>query len=270
MNKKVVLLTIVTLLSMASITYAQLNRVFTNIFDQVLKNDLTLSPGEHGLHFIPAADEANAALTPALNALISHNLASFPLTASVAGITIDFSTGLPVPIRGSLGPIYAERAETIGAGKINFGVNYTYLDLAKFRGIRTEDMRFTFTHADVQEDGEPLGDLSQGEADVIDFALGMDLNATIFAFFATLGITNRFDIGIAVPVIDINMSGEAIATLDGPTARVLHEFPIGSFSDTVPYNESATGIGDIGLRLKYSFVRGRAYTPGHPQLGNCT
>ncbi len=218
-----------------------------------------LSPGDHAGHYLDAAAEANRVLTPGLNALIASNVSSFPLTSTIAGITWDISSGAPVSIKESLGPILSETAETLGKGKFNVGFNYTYLNLAKFRGVDTEDLHFTFIHEDITTDGKPLGD-DPTEGDIIDLILGMDVNANLFAFFATIGITNNLDIGLAVPVVDLRLSGQAQAILNGPFAGSAHTFPGGdvnnpNLADIVPYEERATGLGDIALRLKYSFVR---------------
>ena len=45
---------------------------------------------------------------------IGSSLSNFPLSSTVSGLTFDFSTGAPVATTASLGPIFAERAQTIG------------------------------------------------------------------------------------------------------------------------------------------------------------
>lgn len=256
--KKMVLLT--TLLVVDS-AHGQLDQVFDDIFNEILVKRLQLSLGEHKDHFVPAAQIASAQLTPALNSLIASNVSSFPLSSTAAGVTFDFSTGQPVSIRESLGPIFSENAGTLGKGKLNFGFNYTYLNLLKFRGNKTEDIRFTFTHEDLVEDGKPLGD-NVFELDFIDFELGLDVNASIFAFFATFGITNNFDIGVAVPIVNLELRGTGRAGINGPTAGIFHLFESQDINsprtqDTVGYGKTATGIGDLAVRLKYNFVSGR-------------
>jgi len=244
----------------ASPTYAQLDKVFNRVFDQVLREDLKLSPGVHARHYFDAAASADMVLTPGLNALIAGNVSSFPLTSTIAGVTYDFSTGRPVPITESLGPIFAETAETLGKSKLNLGFEYTYLNLNKFRGLDTKDIRFTFAHEDVLKDGKPLGD-DPFELDLIDVNLGLDASASIFAFFLTFGVLNNFDVGVAVPVVNVGLSGEAQAVIRGPSSGIFHSFAGGTARNPnvlvrEAYDESATGLGDIALRLKYSLVRG--------------
>ena len=67
-----------------------LDKLFGNIFDEVLINQLRLSPDFHSVHFIEAANQANRDLTPALNSLIANEVSSFPLSTTSPGVTFDF------------------------------------------------------------------------------------------------------------------------------------------------------------------------------------
>ena len=260
--RKLALCGMIGLLSVATNGSAQLSNVFSNVFKTILDDRLRLSgsPGQHGTHFQKAAALAESTLTPALNTLISRNIGSFPLSSTSAGITFDFSSGLPVSITESMGPIFAELGQTFGQGKLNIGFNYNYLDLSRFRGIRTQDMRFTFTHQDVGAPG--LGD-SPNESDILDVTLDLNVNASIFALFATLGVTNNFDVGVAVPIVHVELNGNARAHISSFTYAYLgaayHQFGKDTLNPvldtTVPYDESVTGLGDIAFRFKYGSIR---------------
>lgn len=242
----------------ASASAQQLNETFDLVFDSFLQRGFSLSPGEHGSHFLPASQEAAGQLTPALNSLIASNVSSFPLSSTVAGVTFDFSSGQPISVRESLGPIFAETAETLGDSKLVAGFNATYLSMDQLRGIPLDNMRFTFLHEDVGDPG--LGD-SENESDIVDIFLNLDVNASIFALFATYGVTPNFDVGIALPFVTVDMSGDARAVVNSFTLGALgqanHHFgndpltPV-LVSDTT-YESSATGIGDLALRFKFRF-----------------
>lgn len=240
---------------------AQLNTQFNDIFSEILDVRLRRSVGQHGTHFLEAAAEANQLLTPALNSLVASNILSFPLSSTIPAITFDFSSGVPVPVTGSLGPVFSETGETIGKGRIGIGFNYSYLDLSRFRGLPTEDMRFTFTHQDVNTD-TVIGGNNPAENDLIDLTMGMNVHASIFALYATIGLTSDLDVGIAVPVINVNLNGTAVAVINSYTyarlGEALHFFggdSINPVLDTrVPYDASASGLGDIALRFKYAFL----------------
>jgi hypothetical protein len=248
----------------AQVTSAQLNTTFRDIFNEVLVVRLQKSgsPGMHGSHFLESAEHANAELVPALNSLIAGNISSFPLSSTSAGILFDFSSGQPVPVTESLGPIFAENAKPLGRGKLMLGVNYTYLDLDHFRGLRTDQMRFTFTHLDVTAEGT-LGE-SPNESDIMDLDLDLHVRSHIAVLFATYGVTHAMDVSVALPVINVALKGDAEARISSFTFPRLghanHMFgsdtlnPI--LSTRVPYDRNASGLGDLGVRVKYNFVRG--------------
>ncbi len=236
-----------------------LKQQINGVFDEVL--NLELSPGEHGEHFLPVNVAASRAVINSLNNFIGNSVASFPLSSSTAGVTFDFSSGKPVPTSTSFGPIYSERAQTLGSGRINMGLSFTYIKFTKVRGLPTEDMRLTFTHQDVGEPG--LGD-SPNEFDTMDLFMNMDIRASVFAFYFTYGITDRLDIGVAVPFTNVQLKADPIAYMNSYTwvsnDSANHYF---GGTQTEPeltrtpeaIDDDATGVGDIAIRAKYNFVR---------------
>ena len=240
---------------------AQLNTIFENAFNQFLILE-TEGPGEHGTHFEDAAKIASKELAPALNNLIAGNISSFPLSSTTAGISFDFSSGQPVSISESLGPIFAETAKTVGKRKMNFGFNYTFLNFSKLRGLDTKEIKINFFHQDVNAPG--LGD-SGNESDVMTVDLDLNIDASIYAFYITAGITNNLDISVALPLISLNLSGNPTAIFDSftliSTDTANHHFG-GDFlnpklDNEIEYeNGSVTGIGDIAVRLKYNLLQG--------------
>lgn len=242
--------------------------------DGIFKAVLELRTGgpvgtQHGEHFRPDNVAFSAATINAFSNFIAGNISSFPLSSTVAGLTFDFSTGVPVSTSTSLGPIFAERAQTLGKGRLNLGFNFSYLNLDKLRGVNTEDIQFTFTHQNVPAAGqtEPgeFGD-NDNEFDNIDLFINMDLSASILAFIATVGITNQFDIGIAVPFVNIRMKADPLAVINSftlATSSSPNHFFVEN-GDTLlstkpdPVDNDATGIGDIAVRAKYNFLREKA------------
>jgi len=243
--------------------YGQLNTVFSDIFNEILGPRLSLSPGFHSNHFKPAAEQANAELVPALNSLITGNISSFPLSSTSAGVLFDFSSGEPVRVTESLGPILAETGKTLGKGKFLAGANFTYLNLSRLRGLSTDQMQFTFTHQLVQKD-TALGQ-NPNESDLIDVVMDLHTRVSIGAIFATIGVTNDLDLSVAIPIISVHLNGTAAATIGSYTfaegGGTAHHFYGGDSSKpvlvtTLPYDESATGLGDVALRVKYNLARG--------------
>ncbi len=239
---------------------AQMNTVFDSIFNGILIDQMSVSPGEHKNHFIPAAEAASQTLSPALEQMIVRNIGSLPLSSSIAGtIWQKAPDGTPRKLRTSWGPIFAETGTTLGKGGLSFGVNYTSSSLDRLRGLDTRDISFTFTHENVFPDDGPLGTLPM-ERDLINVVMDLNIDADVFALTGTYGLLPNLDVGVAVPFVKLRMYGDAQATVSSftfaQTGNALHFFsgtstdPI--FTTTQPYDESATGIGDIALRAKYA------------------
>lgn len=238
--------------------YEHLSETFSSIFNRILTEGFQLSPGQHANHFVPAADRTSQELVPALNSLISSNVASFPMSSTVAGITFDFSTGAPIRVVESLGPIFAETASTLGDRKLTVGFNATYLGLDNIRSIPLDQMQFAFLHEDV---GDPGLGTDASELDVVRVWLGLNASASIFAFYATYGVAPNLDVGIAVPFLNVTLEGTTRAVIDSYTlaaiGRALHFFGGEPLDPTLvqdfDYSQTATGIGDLGIRFKYRF-----------------
>lgn len=244
-----------------------LSQRLSSVFSDVLELQLAGSPGAHGEHFKPANVQSSHATINALTNFIGRNIASLPLSSTAAGLTFDFSTGVPVATTSSLGPIFAERAQTLGKGRFNIGFNFSYLNMTKLRGVNTDDLRFTFVHQNVSPDTSVMGD-NLNEFDSIDLFMNLDLNATVLAFYLTVGITNRLDVSVAVPFVNVHMKASPLAEVTSFTYLVIdsarHNFgddPTNPVLSTRPesINEYATGIGDIAIRAKYNFYKGEDF-----------
>jgi hypothetical protein len=129
-------------------------------------------------------------------------------------------------------------------------------------------MQFAFTHQEVtnRTTGKPdsvLG-LNPNESDIITITTDLHARAHIGALSATVGVTKDLDVGVALPVISMTLSGSAKAVISS------YSFAVGGFANhyfggdslhpilqtTYPYNRTATGIGDLAIRAKYSIARG--------------
>jgi hypothetical protein len=81
--------------------------------------------------------------------------------------------------------------------------------------------------------------------------------------FANYGITDRWDIGLAVPFVRVKLDASVrarILRLVTSTAPDTHTFEIGNpnATRTVQHSGRASGLGDIVLRTKYHFLRAAA------------
>jgi hypothetical protein len=97
-------------------------------------------PRSHAPHFTASSLQG----LETLNTGLTSNLGFFAFNSTVAGFAFDIERGIPVRTTESLGPLFAERAPTLGAGKLNLAFAYTRLDFKRFQGQRLSDLSLTF------------------------------------------------------------------------------------------------------------------------------
>ena len=83
----------------------------------------------------------------------------------------------------------------------------------------------------------------------------------IFSLAATYGVTENLDVGILVPLVNVDMrvkSRAEIMTSPANTFPAVHGFVGGPESPDDSASGSATGIGDVVLRAKYFLLKSEA------------
>ena len=260
------------------------------LLPDLILRDITLpaptTPGlSHAVHFSPLSQDANAEnaavdIVDSFNGLLIGQLASLPLGSSSGGFTYAFDPTLGTFVRSSrsFGPSFAERATTIGKGRVNAGVNYQHASYNRFEGERLSDgsIKFYLRHQECcstsgppvppffgvaeQPNGTRLNPFFEG--DVIEAALSLRVNTDTVTMFANYGLTERWDVALAVPIVRVDLEASVLATIQrlatGANAPI-HAFEQGNLSATqrtVARGGSATGIGDAVLRTKYRFFGG--------------
>lgn len=235
-----------------------------DLLTDFLREGITLAPPASGVshvaHFI-GADSPQFLALQQFSAGLATQLSSFPLASSAGGFTYRFDPALGVFTRSadSFGPIYAERADTIGKGKFNIGLNYSHFTFDEIDGVSLRDggVNLVFTHQDVNFDGSNL--LPYVEGDVITAQLFLKIDTDITAFVLSYGVSDRFDIGVAVPLVSVDLEAQMAATvgrLATGQASNIHTFARGGTEDTLRQSGSASGVGDVVLRGKFQAVRG--------------
>jgi hypothetical protein len=179
--------------------------------------------GEHGLHFIPSVTQGEHDLLAFLTGSVANTLASLPFVSATSGVTFRIVNGQAVATSLSAGAIFAERAQTLGRGRLLSGVNVNQLEMRKLRGVRTRDLVFRFAHQNVG--GAAMGD-PVFENDIIEVGARFDLNLLVTSIYASYGVHDNIDVGILIPVVNVGVDGisEArVLTFATPTPRVRHD-----------------------------------------------
>lgn len=171
----------------------------------------------------------------------------FPVTSTTPGVAFRLNPRLGVFEQvESLGPVFAERAESLGKGKFELGLSILYADLNEFNGgdleLATPSGLFALSDADT---GDVLYNLDRVQR--IDFSLEQFL----VNFSATYGITDRWDVNLLMPIVHSYLSAVSNDTvfLTDPTGA-------GGAVDLAPIGvtDDAFGPGDLQVRTKYRLL----------------
>jgi len=201
----------------------------------------------------------------AFNDRLKGQFANFPLGSSSGGFTYTYNEQLGTYTRRSpsFGPAFTERALTIGNRQLSVGMNYQHTSFDSFAGESLSDRSITFylPHTDCcNAAAPPPSGLTPGfEGDLVEAALQLKAKTDTFAFFANFGLSNRLDVGVAVPVSHVSMEANVRATiirLSSFATPLVHTFVQGQDVPEKIFTESgdATGIGDVVVRTKYNFL----------------
>ncbi|MGH9461906.1 MAG: hypothetical protein ACRD1X_11850 [Vicinamibacteria bacterium] len=205
------------------------------------------------------------------NTALATELTALPLPSPASGFTysLDAGTGEVTRSTESFGPIFAERAETIGRRRFAMGFTYQYFTFDSFNDFDLARMPLVFEHDDAAASG--------GLADVVTSVVSIDTRVGQFSAYFTYGLTDFLDMSYAIPVLDVDMRASATAVLRrvGSSGNPsVHFFPnrgvddpsnrrdagdIASpfYGDRAEFEISgrAAGIGDIIIRTKATVAK---------------
>lgn len=183
--------------------------------------------------------------------------ASFPVTSTSGSYVYLFDPAsdsferLTVP----LGPVFSERAQTVGSGKLNVGLNYLY---TRYDDINGQDL----DHLVSQDPANPNHiEICTDEVHHIGCVptqglVRLDLEAQIVTLSATYGVTPDLEFNVLLPVVRTFLRSSA--TFIGPDPRAPGNPSCPSCPFTItgqPASEASTGVGDLLLRSKYLITR---------------
>jgi len=208
-------------------------------------------------------------LNNALNASIATALSIIPLASPASGVIVrkDPATGAELPVSSTLGPIFSERAETIGKHRFYIGFSNQDFHFTKFNGNSLNSLSILYQGGDPSKvsAGSPLSTVPAT------WGLGMDVRLSQNIAFFTYGVTDSIDVSVGLPTIHAAVSarthsgtiyaGNGFGT-NGSTCWCVNTFTPG-YPTLIQQQvgESAmskTGFGDLLVRVKGTVLR----TPG--------
>jgi hypothetical protein len=229
--------------------------LFTGLFGPkglIVDSEASL-PGEqsHSAHF---NSDFQFDFSQFSTALVGQ-LVTIPLPSPASGFTYEFDPSLGVFQRTtqSFGPILAQRAETVGARRVAFGYASQRFTFDSAEGLDLNRVPAVFTHDNAQ--------LLGGREDVVTTVNSIEATVGQFTTFVTLGVTDRFDISLAVPIVSAEVKVVSDATIQrlGTINPQTHFFrqSNGDVGNERLFTAagSASGLGDLTVRFKGTVKR---------------
>ena len=152
---------------------------------------------------LAAAEATRATITRALLA----SVATTPVSSSSGGFTYRLNPSLGTPERASdtFGPLYLERALTSGAGQASLGFTYQYASFHSLDGNNLRDGSFVTVANQFTDEPAPF-DIER---------LTLNITSQTATLFANVGLSDRIDVGVAVPMVRLEINGSRIKDYRG-------------------------------------------------------
>ena len=203
---------------------------------------------------------------------IGSQTGQFAVNSTVAQYKFDVALGVPIEETKSLGPIFAERSDTIGQGRFNFLVTWSYADYKKFNGQNLSSLSEKVPPS--PQPGTPPNAPGLDERLLVD--LNVQVSTTFVGFFTTYGVTDNWDVNLLIPLVHNMIKAKAKATMldangvpctQGGNCSGIYvidgTYPNSPNGD--PSRDSSskekTGLGDILFRTKYNFLKNHDILP---------
>src|SRR5262245_11566689 len=203
---------------------------------------------------------AKLELAPIGSALANTVASTYPVASASSSVTYTYDPALDMFERqtGVAGPIFGERAETIGRGQLNAGASYSYVRFATINGDDLDDLenrRLVGGRAivfPVRPNGVMLRDGRFTNFLPVRVVADLDVEAHILTPTFTYGLTPDLDVNVSVPLLRTSL--DLTARTQVPDPRFPHfALPRGDPNarrDEHSLSDSAEGVGDVLLRVK--------------------
>jgi hypothetical protein len=162
-------------------------------------------------------------------------LTTLPITTSSGGFSFRFNPALGTAERvtPSFGPLFVDRATTAGRGQASVSFTYRYSSYESLDNQSLGDGTLITTANKFRDEAAPF------DVDT----LSLKIRSSTLTVFGNYGITDRLDLGVAVPLVHLTLSGQRVNTYKGA-----------AFEEAEGSGQTA-GIADIAVRGKLQLVR---------------
>src|SRR5207237_2239992 len=176
--------------------------------------------------------EAAAATRDTITRALLVSLTTVPIATSSSGFVyrLDPELGTMTRVSDSFGTFFVERAMTSGRGRTSFGMSGTTAAYDRLDGLNLRDGTLITTANQFEDETAPFDTES----------LTLKIRTSTLTLFGSYGVTDRLEIGAAVPLVQLHLEGSSLNVYRGQ-----QHFVATAIAD-------ASGVADIALRTKYT------------------
>ena len=188
--------------------------------------------------------DAAAATRDTITRALLVNLVTVPIATSSSGFVyrLDPELGTMTRVSDSFGTFFVERALTSGQGRTSFGVSGTTAAYDRLDGLNLRDGTLVTTANQFEDEAAPF------DREL----LTLKIRTSTLTVFGSYGVTDRLEIGGAVPLVQLHVEGSIANVYRGdatPQASAIAD---------------ASGVADVAIRAKYTLfsVPGAGFAAG--------
>jgi hypothetical protein len=179
------------------------------------------------------ARDRNAAQATAdtIGRALLANLATLPAPSTSGAFVyrLNPELGTVERVTQTFGPSFVERAQTVGRNQVSLGMAFQYLRFDSLDGMNLRDGSLVTTANKFVNESAPF------DAE----RLTLNIDANVATIYGTVGVTNRLDVSVLVPIVSLQVSGSRLDTYRGQT-----------FLEATA-SSHAVGVADLIVRSKY-------------------
>lgn len=207
-----------------------------------------------------------------LSAAVAAARSQAPVASPTGALRFEWDDELEVYVRTleSLGPLIAERAQTLGRRTATISMSYTHVDFDTLEGDPLSNLH---TSQPALSAGFlrqlPAEDQARARDNLLNTHLDLKFGYNLFFFAAAYGVTDTIDVSLGLSVNQAHMQANASAFITDPNGDGGAFFTVQQQGAVIggtgqcstdfrcakdQFNASAVGTGDVYLRLKWNFA----------------
>jgi hypothetical protein len=175
---------------------------------------------------------AAQATSDTIGRALRANLATLPAPSTSAAFLYRLNPELGTVERATqtFGPSFVERAQTAGRHQISYGLAFQFLRFDSLDGKNLRDGTLVTTANKFADEAAPF------DAD----HLTLNIDASVATLYGSVGITDRLDVSVLVPMVSLQVSGSRVDNYRGQ-----------AFMQATA-SSHAVGLADLIVRSKYA------------------